>query len=247
MQFDLSTFVLEIFNFLVLVWLLQHFLYRPVRNIIDRRQRAIEKSMGDAAAARQEAEQLKTQYAARMSDWETEKRRLQDKLQQDLSVEREQRMTALQNTLADERKKTEILEQRRQADIMQKNERAAMAQAGQFAAQLLLRAAGPALNGRLAEIFINDLNNLPADRRVEIEKAAAGADARVISAFPLDGGQRESITAALKGVTGTAIACTFSIDPEVICGVRIGLGAYLLEGSIAGELQFFTRNWSEAA
>ncbi len=247
MQFDLSTFALEIFNFLVLVWLLQHFLYKPVRDVIDRRQRAIEKSVGDAAALHKEAEQLKAQYAARMSDWEAEKRSLQDKLREEMSAERSRHMEALRKTLAEERKKAEILERRRQEDVLRKNETEALAQAGRFAARLLQRAASPELHSRLIEIFIEDLHALSVECRADIKKAATGAKALVIGAFPLDEEQKGSIAVALAEVAGSAVVCTFSIDPRMICGVRVSLGAHVLRADIADDLSFFTQNWSEAA
>ena len=40
MKLDGWRFALQIVNFLVLVWLLQHFLYRPARRALDRRKEA---------------------------------------------------------------------------------------------------------------------------------------------------------------------------------------------------------------
>ena len=45
MEFGWSTFLLEIINFLVLVWLLHRFFYRPVLDIVAERQRQIESSL----------------------------------------------------------------------------------------------------------------------------------------------------------------------------------------------------------
>ena len=38
MQFDWTTFVLEVLNFLVLLWILKRFLYQPVLDVLDARQ-----------------------------------------------------------------------------------------------------------------------------------------------------------------------------------------------------------------
>ena len=40
MQIDWTTFALEIINFLVLVWILKRFLYRPVLDTLARRRAA---------------------------------------------------------------------------------------------------------------------------------------------------------------------------------------------------------------
>ena len=48
MQFNWSTFVLEIINFVVLVWILKHFLYRPVLSLLEKRREKIEQSLSAA-------------------------------------------------------------------------------------------------------------------------------------------------------------------------------------------------------
>ena len=48
MELNWSTFVLEILNFLVLVWILKRFLYKPVLAVIARRREGIEKSLAEA-------------------------------------------------------------------------------------------------------------------------------------------------------------------------------------------------------
>ena len=46
MRIDWWTLALQAANFLVLVWLLQHFLYRPVQGIIAERQQRAESVLG---------------------------------------------------------------------------------------------------------------------------------------------------------------------------------------------------------
>ena len=45
MEFNWTTFSFEIINFLILVWILQRFLYKPVTNAIARRKAAIESQL----------------------------------------------------------------------------------------------------------------------------------------------------------------------------------------------------------
>jgi F-type H+-transporting ATPase subunit b len=63
MQIDLTGFVLELINFTVLVWILHRFLYKPVLAAIDRRRAAVEKSLAEAKAARDEAGTLQAKQA----------------------------------------------------------------------------------------------------------------------------------------------------------------------------------------
>src|SRR6516162_4211400 len=55
MNLDWSTIALQTINFAVLVWLLQHFLYKPVLRMIDTRKADIEQHYANAKAAEHEA------------------------------------------------------------------------------------------------------------------------------------------------------------------------------------------------
>ena len=55
MELDWSTFLLEIINFLILVWILKRFLYRPVLEVITRRREQVEKTLHEAHSLRAEA------------------------------------------------------------------------------------------------------------------------------------------------------------------------------------------------
>ena len=59
MQFDFTSFVLEILNFLVLVWILKRLLYRPVLNMLDTRRQKIADESVQAELLRNEAEALR--------------------------------------------------------------------------------------------------------------------------------------------------------------------------------------------
>ena len=58
MALDWMTFVLELINFLVLIWILNRFLYRPLMNVIAQRKAAIHKTLSDAEVTRSAAQAL---------------------------------------------------------------------------------------------------------------------------------------------------------------------------------------------
>lgn len=240
MELDWSTFLLEIVNFLVLVWILQHFFYRPVRQAIDRRQQAIEKSLAEARAAHAEADTLKAQYESRLSDWEAVKQTAQGKLQAEIAEEKKWKMETFLESLEAQKEKSRALEEKRQADILRKNEQTAMQQAAQFAAKFLARVSNQNTNDRLAEIFVADLSNLPEEKRAELQRACtANPYIHVISAFSLGKQQQEAVTQSLDNMAGKKLSYAFSIDPQVIAGIRVNMGACVLHANIQDELQFF--------
>src|SRR5574338_1303003 len=105
MELDWTTFILEIINFLILLWLLKRLLYKPVLNMIARRKAEIEKRVADSQALRQEAESLRAQYERRIIEWEQERTAARSRLLEEISTERARLTAALRASLDQERDK----------------------------------------------------------------------------------------------------------------------------------------------
>ncbi|MBE9486855.1 MAG: ATPase, partial [Chloroflexi bacterium] len=98
MELSWSTFLLEIINFLVLVWILKRFLYKPVLDVIARRRTGIEDRLAETQRLHDEADTLKTEYENRLADWNQERQQSRDALAQELNEERARQMEVLQTT-----------------------------------------------------------------------------------------------------------------------------------------------------
>jgi F-type H+-transporting ATPase subunit b len=154
MELTWSTFLLEVINFLVLVWLLKRFLYRPIQDVIARRRAGIEKSLDEARELRAQAERLQSQYEGRLADWERERQQAREALNRDLETERIRRLQELDATLEQEREKGRVAEQHRLDQTRREYERTALAQGARFASRLLTEAAGPELQDRLIDLTL---------------------------------------------------------------------------------------------
>ncbi|MDR3691239.1 MAG: ATP synthase F1 subunit delta [Fimbriimonas sp.] len=60
--------------------------------------------------------------------------------------------------------------------------------------------------------------------------------ATVNSAVPMDDTQRFALVAKLQSVLGKKIEAEFKVEPNLIGGVRVAYGNYVLDGSIRGTL-----------
>ncbi|MHB8172384.1 MAG: F0F1 ATP synthase subunit B [Thermincolia bacterium] len=66
MKFDPAIFGWQIFNFLVLLAILNKLLYKPILSTLEERKRTIRESLEKAEVARIEADKLQSQYQAQM-------------------------------------------------------------------------------------------------------------------------------------------------------------------------------------
>ena len=241
MELSWSTFVLEVINFLVLVWILKRFLYKPILDVIRRRRAGIEKTLADAEALHADAEKSREQYEGRLADWNQERRQAREALIRELEAERKVKMTELQSSLEQERETARAAEARRQADAMRKIEETALMQGARFATSLLEQASGPDKEARLVEMVTAELTQLPAERIAALRNSYGKTLEAivVVSAFELPDDQRQRLKQALATVTSPNIPLRFEQNSELVAGVRIIIGPWVLGVNLQDELKGF--------
>lgn len=242
MDFDWSTFVLEIINFLILVWILKRFLYRPVLRVIARRHADIEKAMSEARRIETEANELKRQSGRELARWEEEKQAAQARLREELAEERDRLMAELEDSVAEERERRHVLDERRQHDFQRSVEEHGILQGAAFAARLLGRMATPELEQLLYRLLVEDLQGMGVeDKRAVVEAAAApGLQLRVESAFVLDEDRRAELAQALAKMAGKTLPVEYRENPELLAGFCVSIGPLILHANLRDELKFFT-------
>ena len=242
MELTWSTFLLEIINFLILVWILKHFFYKPVLNVIARRRRSIEKSLNDANTLHEDAETLRIQYENRLTEWGKERQAAHMSLDQEIETERARRMEALRATLGEEREKAQVIEQRALEANRLHAEETALAQGAQFATRLLSVAAGPELEQRLLDLLLKELTAL-APKQLSTLRAAAGKTADpilVASAYPLDDDTRLNLERMLASVLAVTAPFYYEQDKDLLAGLRVTMGSWVLRANLRDELKSFT-------
>jgi F-type H+-transporting ATPase subunit b len=236
---DWTTFALEVVNFLILLWLLQRFLYRPIAASVARRRAEIDRELAAGRDASTAAAALKQQYEGRLADWEREKAEARTRLSTDLQAERARQMQALSGELERERTRREAAQTHERDSRESSLRQAARRDAAAFAANLLGRMADAVLEAKIVALAAEDLERLPANRREALDGAAVGegAVARVWSAF--GSGDHERLASAIRSLAGHPVSLSHATDTSLIAGVRIELGAWVLAANLRDELAFF--------
>jgi F-type H+-transporting ATPase subunit b len=244
MQFDWTTFALEVLNFLVLVWILKHFFYRPVLAVLDARQAKFAAEKRQSEQMRSEAAALKTQYEARLAEWERDREQARRRLEEELARIRASATANLKKRLVDDearaRARTEALAASRESIL----KREALRDAYRAVAAMLERLVSPELTKRIAHVFSEDLAALPDGRRAVLRNAAKAlgneATIEVAAAHRLDDPERTLVSDSLSQTAEQSLRVTFKEAPELIAGVRATVGECVLHANIADELEFFS-------
>jgi len=241
MELDLTTFLMEVANFLILLWILNRLFYKPVRRIIAERQAAMELTRSEAERIRTEASELKQTYQGRLASWDAEKTELRRLLQDELAVERQRLKADLADELSGMRDKARVAEERRAEELTRLSEERAIATAGHFAARLLTRVVTPELDTKLVEMLLEDLTGLPEQQRSAIAEAVGreATTVKVVTAYPLP----ETVTAHFEGrfreMFPTVKSFTYTENAALLAGIRVIAGPWNLAANLKDELAFF--------
>ncbi len=244
MDLDPTTFVLEIINFLVLLWLLAHFLWKPMRHALEAR----------AAAAAHERQALDTQQrtldqgiadlARQRSAAETHREEAERTLAADMAVLREKRMAELNRDVADEREKARARLELERAAAQRQGDEALRARAGQFVAGYLERLASPDVESAIVNLFLSDLEEQSDSARAALRDGGAapdgaGAEIDVATAFAPEPAAREKVQAELERLVGPGIRTRWRIDSALLAGICIHLPGHQLEASLRRGIDAF--------
>lgn len=243
MELNWTTFVLEIINFLVLVWILTRFFYRPIQAVIARRRSAIEKELADAKEMRTEAESVEDRYKHRLADWEKEREAARQTLQQEIEEERARLKDDLASELEQQREKARVLEERHLGELRKQVRSDALLLAGRFLGRMLKDLTGPELEARIVAMVRQQLPTLPEKRVRELTQAwSANHEAIVVqSAFALDDDVAQALQQDFVRLLGPADASwRFEVNPELVAGLHISVGAWTLAANLRDEMHFFT-------
>jgi len=241
LELNWSTFLLEIFNFLVLVWILKHFLYQPVLDLITRRRTAIEDQLTEAKQLHADADSLKQQYEHRLVDWEQERQKAMENLMRELEENRLHALDELKAELAREEEKLRVARSRQDKQAVRAIETRALQQGAEFASRLLAEAAGPELENRLFDLLLDDLSVLSADQISVLNNGWGDSPERILvtSAFPLTEDKRHRLEDILARITGLSAPVHYEQDVKLMAGLNITIGAWVLQLNVRDELQGF--------
>lgn len=239
MQFDWWTFALQTVNFLVLVWLLWRFLYRPVSAVIEKRKRLAEQAFTEADAVKKEAEAARQRYEDSRAELAKERQDVLNKLHEDMEEERRQVLEAANGeaTKLQDDARQAIADERTATVAAMRQEVAGLA--ADLAADILRRVDSSVQEGNLADHIVRQIEALPAEERDRLKRDIAedGARLEVVTASSLAPDDKERWIKRLSAYTGREDGITFTADPNILGGAELRFPHAVLKFTWADQLE----------
>ncbi|MEI7796148.1 MAG: F0F1 ATP synthase subunit B [Methylococcaceae bacterium] len=239
MEFDFSTFILEMLNFLVLVWILQRLFYKPLLATIAQRKLHIEDTLAKAQSVQQEAEAQRELYENRQKLWEQEKQIALVVLHQDLDVERRAQFDLLQKELEQERQRNQANLSRQQHEFEQHAQQLALKNAARFAHILVQHTASAELETKLVQFLVEQLKTLPDTLNASFQRLQNPPVVNISSAFPLDAIYRQQLADCFSTLIVLPLTFHYAEEAMLLAGLRIELGSWVLQANLQHELSGF--------
>lgn len=238
MLIDWFTVIAQVINFLILVWLLKHFLYRPILNAIDEREKRIAKELADADAKKAEAKKERDKFQHKNEEFEQQRGALLSKATDEAKAER-------QRLLDEARQAADALSARRQETLRNEEHNLRQAIGHQIqqevfaiARKALKDLATTSLEERMGEVFTRRLREIDRQAKEGLAKAlkTAADPALLRSAFDLPVEQRAAIQNALNETFSAEIHVRFETAPDLISGIELTANGQKVAWSIADYL-----------
>jgi F-type H+-transporting ATPase subunit b len=234
MLFDWFTLVAQLVNFLILVWLLKRFLYKPILNAIDEREKLIAAQLHEAEASKAEAARELVNYQQKNTLFDDQRQELFNNASSEVNTER-------QKLLEQTRKEVETLrlrlmetvraeQQNMSSEIMRRTRTEVFAIARKTLADL----ASVNLEDQMASVFTSRINELKSDEKELLYAALKqpSGEISVRSTFELPLAQQSLIQSAIKNNFNRIAEIKFETVPHLVSGIELISNGYKVAWTI---------------
>jgi F-type H+-transporting ATPase subunit b len=247
MLIDWFTVGAQALNFIILVWLLKRFLYKPILNAVDAREQRIAAELADADAKKTEAQRERDEFQRKCKEFDQQRASLLTAATDAAKAER-------QRLLDDARKAADALSTKRQEalradahnlnrDIRRRTQQEVFA----IARKALTDLAATSLEQRMCEVFTDRLRRIDGKAKESLGEAlkAASQPALLRSAFDLPAAQRAAIQQAVSDTFPAGVHVRFETAPDLVSGVELSANGLKIAWSIADYLSCLEKGVAE--
>jgi len=238
MLIDCFTVIAQVVNFLVLVWLLRRFLYSPILQAIDAREKGIAAKLADAESKMAEAQKERDEFKHKNDDIDAQRITLLTKATDDAKAERQRLMDQARKS-ADEltAKRQETLANEAQSLNLAIGRRA-QTEVFAIVRKTLADLSSSSLEQHIAEVFTNRLRQMDAASKTTLSEAikTSSQPAVVRTALELPAEQQSAVRNTVNETFSADVPLRFEVSPDLIGGIELTANGQKLAWSIENYL-----------
>ncbi len=225
-------------NFLILVWLLKRFLYKPILRAIDDRDKGIATQLANAEAKVAEAQKERDDFQHKNQVFDQEHEALLKKARDEANSERQRLLDeARKDADAVRAKRQEALESE-QRNLNVEIIRWTQKEVFSITRKTLADLASASLEERMGDVLVRRVRALSGQAKEQMATAfkTSNHTVSVHSAFDLPPAQRTAIESAVKETFAQDAQVQFETAPELVSGIEVSTNGHKVAWSIADYL-----------
>jgi F-type H+-transporting ATPase subunit b len=238
MLIDWFTVVAQIINFLVLMWLLKYFLYQPVLNAIDAREKRISEQLESANKTQITATEQRLEFENKNKNFEQQHEILLEKARAEAQVTRQKLLADARTEAVKLREQWQEALRKEQHNLSEGIATRVRHEVLDISRKLLTDIADCSLETRIVAIFIKRLQALDNTEKVQLCAQVKDAQCPIIvrSAFELPEAEQTLLTQQVQSTLAMNSPVQFEIEPELISGIELISSGHKIAWNIADYL-----------
>lgn len=238
MLIDWFTVGAQVLNFLILVWLMKRFLYKPILHAIDEREKRIATELAGADKKKDEAQKQSDEFKRKNDDFDKQRAALLAKATDEAKTERQKLLDEAGKEAAALHLKWQENLKNEERNLYQSISRRTQQEVFSIARKTLSDLATVSLESRMSEVFTRRLREMDG----KLKESLAGGlrsesnPALVRSTFDLPADQRAAIQNALNETFSAEVHIRFETAPELVSGIELSANGQKVAWSIADYL-----------
>ena len=234
MEINWFTVIAQIVNFLILVWLLKRFLYKPVLDAIDAREKKIASQLEDAATKKAEAKKDKELFRLKNETFDRERSEKMNEVHNQIDSEKQRLFEEVRKESTVLRSKFEDSLKQQEQEIVDRLKRKTKDAVFEIAGKTLSDLASANLEEQVVNVFIKkikDLDGAAKSKFIDALKNNEGA-ITIKSVFDLSDRSKKELEKAIEKITGKQNDFQYGLEPELVSGIEIETASYQLSWNI---------------
>ncbi len=244
MEINWFTFVAQIINFLILVFLLQRFLYEPIIKVINQRKNKIKGQLLEAEDQFIKAQEQEQKYLNLTEELEKKRQEFLNQAKEEAHIEKTKLLQLVKTEIEESQKRWQIA-------IKQEQERFLLGlkhRAGEELFNMIRKAlndlANRELESQIIDVFLENLLSIDEQKKVNIIKNLQNNQEFIMiqTSFEIREDKQQEIIKKMQETFNNETEIRFEKYPDLLCGINLIIGGEELSWSLESYLKNLEEN-----
>ncbi len=238
MSVDIFTVIIQIFNFLILIFILNKIIYKPLIKLMKDRKEYITSNINDAEEKLKEAESLKAEYQSKLE--ETKEYRIEQikNIDEENNKYKNEQLELIKNEVEEDKRKFFNDLEKEKNLILENVAKKIFLNVNNLLNDIFIYLTDKSFNEVVLIKFLNEIKNLP-DTEIDKIKKTAKDSIDFISNFDLNDEQKELIEKTFKEKEIVYKNINFLKDENIVLGNKIVIDGLIINSNVQNIINQF--------